>query len=205
MARVIFDHVTPTPDFAAFPIHLQLTTSRSSALLRLVALVPLMVALALPVLIFGARAGADVQALSAIGDNPVAAMQVAAGLAIWIAIFLWPLKRALLRLGARRQVRIEPGVLHVSDRSPFSSNDWSQPLVAYTGIAHHIRASLNGNRHELILVHPDTARNVLVCASDRISQATFERAQALLGLPEVSARSLYDRGRLAGASVPRHT
>lgn len=199
MSRVVYDHVAPTPDFSAFPIDLRLTTSRASALLRLVALVPLMVALALPVVIFGARAGADVAALSAIGDNPVAALQVASGLAIWIAIFLWPLKRALMRLGARRQVIIEPGVLHVSDRSPFSSDDWSQPLPAYTGIAHHIRASLNGNRHELILVHPDAARNVLVCASDRISQATFERAQALLGLPEVSARSLYARGKPASA------
>ena len=79
-------------------------------------------------------------------------------------------------------------------RTPFGSTAWSVPLASYSGIAHHVRASLSGLRHELILVHPDPAKNLLVAVADRIPQATLDRAKALLRLPEVPAKSLYMRG-----------
>ena len=46
-------------------------------------------------------------------------------------------------------------------------------------------------RHEMILVHPDPARHVLLAVGDRISADTLARTAVLLGLPEVHARELY--------------
>ena len=131
--------------------------------------------------------------LSLMSENPVSALQILTGLIVWVALFIWPLKRIVGCMGARREVNIDEGMVKVSDSSPFGAANWSAPLASYRGIAHHIRASLSGNRHELVLVHADPAKNVVLSISDRISQTTFERAKCLLNLPEVPAKDLYVR------------
>jgi hypothetical protein len=65
------------------------------------------------------------------------------------------------------------------------------PLASYAGVAHHIRASLSGNRHELILVHPDPARTVLVAVAPRFGESDIQRLCLLLGHREVPAKALY--------------
>lgn len=194
MKLIAFDHVEPTPDFQALPIELRLSTSRSSALLKLMLLAPMMVMLAVPLSLIGARAAGDPDPISHLVSNPLAALQIVTGLLVWTALFLWPLKRIIGRMGARRRVEIDAAQVRVTDTSPFGGKSWSAPLQSYAGIAHHIRASLSGNRHELILVHTDPAKSIVLAIADRITQATVDRATALLGLPEVPARSLYARG-----------
>ncbi len=193
MSKVVFDNVEPQQDFAALPIKLTLTTSRSSAVVKLMMLTPTMVLLAVPLTLIGARAIAEQSTLTLISDNPVSALQIAAGFIAWAALFVWPLKRIIGRMGARRLVAIDGQMVAVADSSPFGSGNWSEPLDAYRGIAHHIRASLSGNRHELILVHADPAKNVVVAIADRITQTTIDRAKALLQLSEVPAKELYVR------------
>lgn len=193
VSNVVFDNVEPQHDFAALPLELTLTTSRSSAALKLMMLTPTMVLLAVPLMLIGARAIAEQSALTMIADNPVSALQIAAGLVVWAALFIWPLKRIIGRMGARRIVQIDGATVAVADSSPFGAEVWTEPLAGYRGIAHHIRASLSGNRHELILVHADPAKNVVVAIADRISQTTIDRAKALLQLPEVPAKDLYVR------------
>ena len=193
MLKLTFDHVEPAPDFNQLPVSLTLTTSRSSAVLKLMMLAPMMVILAIPLTLIGARASAESTAFSFIADNPVSTVQIIVGLAIWAALFIWPLKRVVACMGARRKVAIDAATVKVSDTSPFGGKTWSAPLASYRGIAHHIRASLSGNRHELVLVHSDPAKNVVVAIGDRITQATIDRATALLKLPEVPAKYLYVR------------
>ena len=191
MTRFVFDHVEPMPDFAQLPVTFTLTTSRSSAVVKLLMLAPMMVILAVPLTLIGAHA--QHPALSLMLGNPIAALQILTGLIVWVALFIWPLKRIVGCMGARREVSIDGGKVAVSDSSPFGDASWSAPLATYRGIAHHIRASLSGNRHELVLVHADPAKNVVLSISDRISQTTFERAKSLLNLPEVPAKDLYAR------------
>ena len=168
-----------------------LTTSRTSAVVKLLMLAPTMVLLAVPLSLIGAHA--EHPALSLISDNPVSALQILTGFVIWAALFIWPLKRIVACMGARRKVEIDGESVKVEDSSPFGGSTWSAPLASYRGIAHHIRASLSGNCHELILVHTDSAKNVVLDISDRVSQTLFERCKVLLNLPEVPAKDLYAR------------
>ena len=197
MTKFIFDLVEPAPDFSRLPVRFTLTTSRSSVVVKLLMLAPMMVLLAVPLTLIGAKAGpgaaAEHSALAMLSDNPVSSLQILIGLIVWAALFVWPLKRIVGCMGARRQVEIDSTLVKVADSSPFGATAWSEPLATYRGVAHHIRASLSGNRHELILVHADPAKNVVLSISDRISQTTFEQAKQLLGLPEVPARVLYAR------------
>ena len=191
MSSFVFDHVEPAPDFAQLPVAFKLTTSRSSAVVKLMMLAPMMVILAVPLSLIGAHA--EHSALALFSDKPVSALQILTGFVVWSALFIWPLKRIVTCMGACRQVQIDRQMVKVDDSSPFGGKSWSAPLDSYRGIAHHIRASLSGNRHELILVHADREKNVLLAISDRVSHTTFERAKSLLGLPEVPAKDLYAR------------
>jgi hypothetical protein len=64
------------------------------------------------------------------------------------------------------------------------------------GLAHHIRASLSGARHEIVLVHPDRARSVLLAFDAQVREADLKAMAAQLGLPVVPASLIYG-GRLA--------
>ena len=193
MPKFVFDIVEPAPDFSRLPMHFTLTTSRSSAVMKLLMLAPMMVILAVPLTLIGAHAAAEQSSWNILADNPVSALQLLTGVIVWLALFVWPLKRIVGCMGARRQVEIDGTLVKVVDSSPFGGEAWSRPIASYRGIAHHIRASLSGNRHELILVHADPAKNVVMTIADRISQVTFEQAKTLLNLPEVPAQDLYVR------------
>lgn len=186
-----FDHLEPQPDFEQLPISIRLTTSRSAALIRLVMLAPMMVMLAVPLSLIGAIASNETTPLGHLANNPLTALQIATGLIVWATLFIWPIKRIVTRMGTSRRVDIDVASVRVIDRSPFGNRTWTEPLSNYAGVAHHIRASLSGNRHELLLVHADRSKSVLITIADRMSQATIDKAKTLLNLPEVSASRIY--------------
>lgn len=188
---IAYDHLEPTPDFEQLPISIKLTTSRSSVAMRLLMLAPMMVMLAVPLSLIGARAASEPSPLDHLASNPASAAQIIAGLLLWGALFLWPIKRTVARMGASRSVEIDGNTVTVVDRTPFGSRIWIEPLQNYSGLAHNIRASLSGNRHEIVLAHADARKNVVISLGDRITQTTMDKAKALLGLPEVPARQLY--------------
>jgi hypothetical protein len=195
MARLQFDQIAPQADFETLPIAFTGTASRSAAISRLMLVVPAMAVLVVPVTLAIAHAAVESGSpIDALTERPFSAVQIAVGLIVWCALFLLPLRDIVMRLGSRRHVKIEGGKVSVADTSPFGTSSWAVPLASYSGIAHHVRASLSGLRHELILVHEDPSRNVLVAVADRIPQATLDRAKTLLGLPEVPAKTLYVRG-----------
>ena len=81
--------------------------------------------------------------------------------------------------------------MRVEEGSPFGSWTWSEPLSAYAGVAHHVRASLSGTRHELILVHPEREKSVLLSVAPRTTQAEVNRVINLLGSFEIPPSALY--------------
>lgn len=133
-------------------------------------------------------------------DQPVAAAQLAVALMFWIALFAWPIKRLLGRINRHRDVEISQHRVCVRDQHLFGSRQWDVPLNSYRGIAHHIRSSLSGTRHELVLVHPDPAQTVILMTAPMISAADISRLMALLGLPEIAASELYWRN--TGTQMP---
>jgi hypothetical protein len=90
----------------------------------------------------------------------------------------------------------------VTEGGYFHNWTWSAPLASYTGVAHHVRASLSGARHELILVHPVWEKSILLSVAPRTSQSEVERVASLLGHKEIPPAELY---RFKGLWPRMHT
>lgn len=193
MSKLIFDHIAPATDFEALPIRFTGRSARGPAVTRLLLILPAMAIFFVPLSLVIANAAGDASPLASISERPLSVLQIGLGIAIWCGIFLLPVRDIVMRLGSERTVMIDGGRVEVSERTPFGTNRWSAPLSTYAGIAHHVRTSLSGLRHELVLVHADPAKNILLAVADRIPQTKLDRAKQLLGLPEVPARALYDK------------
>lgn len=124
-------------------------------------------------------------------DQPVAALQVAAALVFWMAVVCGPLRLAIGKVARRRTVEIRDGQVIAEDVHAFGSQSWAEPLPAYLGIAHHVRTSVSGVRHELVLAHPKRSRSVLFQVSEHISEQDVDAAAQLLGVRKVGAAALY--------------
>lgn len=191
MKNFVFDRIEAASTFETLPIRLVQDTSPGAVVARVLLLSPALIGLAVPLVVLAAGASAAPSALALITDRPLATVQVAVGLILWAGLFLWPLTRVVKRLGQRRLVEITASEVTVTDRTMFGTQSWSAPLAGFEGVAHHVRSSLSGLRHELVLVHGNSTRNVLLAVADRMPATTIERCKALLGLPEVPAKHLY--------------
>lgn len=189
---VNFDRLSEEPSLDSLPIRMAQTNARSVTVSRLLLLSPALVLLAVPMLV-GAHVATVPEAMSAVSEHPMAALQVLVGCLLWAALIAIPLTQALCRLHARRCVVIDEVGVAVTETTITGARSWTAPLASYRGIAHHVRTSVSGVRHELILVHPDPARNVLLTMKHRLTQASVDKAKQLLGLPEVPARAIYER------------
>jgi hypothetical protein len=202
MLHVSFDRIASPTGLDQLPIRLEQSTSRGSLMSRLLLLIPALAALAVPLSLLAAHAVAEPESLALLGQHPLTAMQIALGIGLWLALFVYPLRVLIARATTKRLVYISSDRVRVAERGLMRTRTWSAPLSAYRGIAHHVRSSLSGLRHELILVHADADRHVLLKVDDRISQTALEKAASLLQLPQVSARNLYGPAP-RGASLPR--
>jgi hypothetical protein len=200
MARYEFAEMATSATFEHLPEVVVARTPRGSHAITALMLIPVLLAIVAPVILVAFAAVASSSTLALLTDRPLAAIQSFIGLTIWTALFIVPLKRILARLGAERTVRLNPDSVEVTDVTLLGRRSWSAPLAEYAGIAHHVRSSLSVLRHELVLVHPDASKNVLIAIADRIPQSTIDRAKTLLGLPEVPARSLYGRSHVSASS-----
>jgi hypothetical protein len=141
----------------------------------------------------GLLAASAVPTLEVVADNPLVALQASAGIALWTALFVVPVRRLLRHWRCARSVRIEAGVVTVREQALLGYRTWQMPLPEFAGIAHLVRSSLSGVRHELYLVHPKRSKSLLIHCAESISPAAVARVGALLGLPIVPALRLYPR------------
>jgi hypothetical protein len=175
--------------FASLPFRIDHKSSRIFALFGLALLVAMLGIVIVPVGLVLTFAAHDV--LVAIARKPLPAAMLALGLVLWVALLLMPAKRMVQRSWRHSSVSITAERVVVAETGLLGARLWTAPLAEFRGIAHHVRASLTGVRHELILVHPDRNRSALLHAADRISQPTIDRATALFRLPQVPAGELY--------------
>lgn len=199
---------TSTPRFAEQPLPCRLE-QRGSALAPaavLLLLLPLALLILTPFAMLLAQIAAEPNTRLAFADRPAAAVQIALGITLVSMLIAWPVRSLLDRLGRRRIVEIDADHLTVIDIGLLSSSQWTAPLSEYFGVAHNVRTTNAGPRHELILVHPERRAHVLLALSDRISEADVATAAARLDLPIVPAHLLYSfdfSGRRAAAVAAR--
>lgn len=160
--------------------------SHGAAISQFLLAAPALIAWIVPIVLC-AHAAADPQTLHIISDRPFAAGQIALAFAGWSVIFGIPLVSLSKRIGTSRAITIDADTVRVSEASWLRSRRWSQPLASYRGLEQRVRTTLSGLEHEVVLVHPDPAKNVVLAQSPRGVHTTLDELRALLRVPEVSA------------------
>lgn len=173
------------------PIQSSQTAPRAANAVHLSLMTLLAGLIVLPQVAFAGYAISSPQLRSVIAGQPLIALQLVVALVVWIALFALPLSGLFARLTWRRNVEITAEQVAVSDDGAFGTSHWTAPLASYKGVAHHIRSSLSGNRHELILVHPDQRHSVLLLVAEHMSDADVARMANLLRMPQIPAGELY--------------
>jgi hypothetical protein len=190
MRVAIYDRVEP-PVPAQLPLRLSQTCSQRAAMALLVLVVPAalggtFVALAV---VFQALLAPDARAI--VGQHPALGVEILGAIGFVIYLLALPASRLVARLSTTRTVDIADGLVSVTEGGYFRSWTWVAPLASFTGVAHHVRASLSGTRHELILVHPRREMSVLLSVAPRTSQSEVDRVATLLGHKEIPSSELY--------------
>jgi hypothetical protein len=201
MRVAIFDRVNP-PVPNHLPFQIVSTCSHRAAAVKLAFAVPaaLGVAGALLMVLYDAVMAPGARDLLA--QHPVIGLEIFAAIAFLAFLLVLPIKRLCDRLVVQRTVGIEGDTVSVNERGHLRSWSWNEPLDSYSGLAHHVRASLSGTRHELILVHPKRHKSVLLSVAPSLSQNEVARVAALLGHREIPARELYRVGVGSWRSAP---
>jgi hypothetical protein len=189
MRVAIYDRVEPAMP-AAMPIHLVQTCSQRAAAAMLGLVVPVTIGAAFAALAI-VQALFSPSARAIIALHPVQTLEVLFAVAFLIFLVGLPVKRLIDRLASTRTVNIGSGTVTVTEGGYFHDWTWSAPLASYTGVAHHVRASLSGARHELILVHPVWEKSILLSVAPRTSQSEVERVADLLGHKQIPPAELY--------------
>lgn len=193
MANHNFETIEPPAPLASLPARIVQSSPRVRTTLSLAALSVTALATAAPFAAVLAHLVATPEARSLISEQPAAVLQLAFGLVVWTVLLGWPLTRLTRRLTTRRVVTLTPGYVAVEETRLTGTSTWTLPTSAFTGLAHHVRASVSGVRHELVLRHADPARTVLIAVAPRFSQSEVERMCSLLDVEEIPARLLYER------------
>lgn len=185
------DEITRHQDGEADVARLEQRASRTAVVATALMLVPVLAVCVLPFGLVAAKAAGEPGALAMIADRPLTMLNLALGFALAIALVAYPIRTLLDRIGRHRTVVLGPGRVIVTDRALTGERSWSEPLSAFRGVAHHIRASLSAPRHEIVLVHADPARSILLHFAPKVQQAELEDVARTLGLPIVPARAIY--------------
>jgi hypothetical protein len=152
-------------------------------------LFPVVIALLYPFLMVGVHISSDPAARAVVAERPLIAVELMTGLAALGAIFGWPLVKLALSVIAQRRIEIADGLVTTAERGILGAHTWTEPLSAYVGLAHRVRTSISGVSHELVLVHPQAARSIVIGVAPRLTQEDLEDAARLFGLAEIPSRA----------------
>lgn len=197
MPPAVLEIIGASARLDSLPIDVTQKFSPVSTIARLMLLLPAL----LLVLVPAASLLGSAPAMAYAAAHPGDAVLAAGGVIAFLILFGLPFGRALHSLATWRRVRIEAGCVMVEDCGLLGRRTWTLPLSAYTGIAHVVRTSLSGTRHELVLVHPVRVHRVLLCTADRLTEADLAGAGRLLRLPLLPAGHLY-RWSAGAAALP---
>lgn len=201
MSAKVLDCTLQSPRFEALPLRINQCSPVGPTISMLLLLSPAVLAGLVSMASMGV-ALADWQTVASIvAERPLASVQIVFAMAIWGALFLVPASLMVARLCKSRTVTITTSGVEIAERSMLRSRTLQIPMQEYAGVAHHIKASLSGLTHELVLVHANPSCDVQLMAGDRVLQSDIEQVKSLLKVPEIPARSIYGRKRTTTASI----
>ncbi len=156
-----------------------------------------MAALISPVLIIAIDALQNPHVVHTIIEHPGSSLLLGLGILVGMALLSFPLRAGLARLGGNATVKMADGIVSFEGSGLINGGRWKAPLAQFCGVTHHIRATLSGPRHEIVLVHPDPAKDVLLHVASRHPKEDAVYYADLLGLGQLQPRTLYTRHRTA--------
>lgn len=181
------------PARASAEFHMHTRKLQASILVGLSALA--IAGLLLPVALIVADAITNPQITNTFADHPGSIALLSAGIAVGLGLLTFPLRSGLARLNGEASIEMADGMVRAEHRGLLTTQTWSEPLAKFCGVTHHIRATLSGARHEIILVHPEPAKDILLHLANRHPQEGADHFARLLGLPELQPRVLYNSQR----------
>jgi hypothetical protein len=190
MRAAAFETLLPGGPITCLPLSMVQTASRVSPVVMLALALPAAIAALTPFALIAMHAARD---HSMLVERPETAVMLSAALVVWAALFGWPITIRALRFGHRRQIEIDGNHVTVVEGSWAFRRSWTENVTKYEGVAHHVRSSLSGTRHELILIHPDPAKSLLLRVADKITQTEIDQATLLLGCREIAPQPFYRR------------
>ncbi len=182
------------------PVTLIQRTSQWSMVADAVFLAVSGLAFAIPAGLFAAEAmAAPSAAQNTITSQPIPTILTIAGLALLLVPIVFLMKRLATGIGGTRQVVLTESDITVTDRSLGRPRTWAAKLSEFKGITHHVRTSISHSRHELILVHSDPKRSVLLAISEMPPFRELSELPERVALRVIPASHLY---RLPGFPKP---
>lgn len=186
----IAEMTPPMPDFTASFVRIDQRPARRTTGCLLALLIGFAVVLVSPFYLVASAALATVNLGEAASVRPIASAQIVTGLAFWLILLGFPIYRLLDTLTRSRSIEIAADQFTIHDRVFGRATSWSAPLAEFVGLAPYLRASLSGVRHELILVHPERQKSILVAMAPRLLQSDVDHIVAALGLEELAPQAL---------------
>ncbi len=156
-----------------------------------------MAGLLLPLGLIAIGATSNPRLINSLTEHLGSTALLIAGIALGLFLLTFPLRAGLARLGGSARVQMADGMVTMERQGLFGTERWSAPLADFCGVTHHIRATLSGPRHEIILVHPERSKDVLLHIANRHPQEGADHYARLLCHSELQPRELYSRRRSA--------
>ena len=160
-------------------------------------------ALVAPVLIIAIDAVRNPQVIHTLVEHPGSTVLLVLGVVVGLALLSFPLRAGFARLGGDAMVKMADGMVTFEGRGLLNRGSWKAPLAQFCGVTHHIRATLSGARHEIVLVHSDPGKDILLHVATRHPKDDAAYYADLLGLGQLQPRTLYTRRRSPiSATIP---
>ncbi len=175
------------------------SAGRWRATLGLVTALAIVLSLCGGMFLVTSQALSEPEALNRAIAQPMVTLQVVAGLLLLATLILVPARRLVARAIHAGEIEIDDRLVRVSEHGYLARRSFAEPLEAYRGIAHRIRTTLSGVEHELVLVHPDARRDVVIALDGARADMTPANLMARIGLPEIAAGDIRRVRRVATA------
>lgn len=191
-----FETVIPSISEAVLPVRLEQKAPILRPALFLAFAVPFAALFLVPIATIALHVVADPATRANLMIHPGRALLMATGLLFVVVLCLWPLLSLVERIGRKRIVLLDRKDVSITDRGLFGSQSWHQPLSTYLGLAHHVRSTHSGIRHELILIHAEPYAHVLLAIGPHFTHDDLRTLANRLSIPIVPPTVLYPRMRL---------
>ena len=153
-------------------------------------------------ILVASQALSEPEALNLALARPMATLQIVAGLLLLATLLLVPVRRLLARVSRSGLIEIDDRMVRVRENGLLAERAFTEPLAAYEGAAHRIRTTISGVQHEVILVHADSRRDVILALDAVKPIMTPAAMMAGLGLPEIAVADIPRARRIERAHTP---